>query len=780
MPGITQQIGKIAPVLLCIIAIILAAVYTFNKGTQLHPRYGFSNFFLQYPQALNLNSTTDGNNDTDSNEKLGILLTAQTKQSISKKPNTVNICKNFNCKLKPGGTESSTELDPPYSKGTNNSKTTNYCIIPDVHKNLPKNICPTTNDKCYGNCNILYDTLVKQNIDNNSGMKGVNQILEKIDNTPTDDNDVIKQQYKNQIRYLLCQMAQQNIYDYNNVNLTNISTFFTWENVQAMNGWDQPHTYNNAPFVFYIFSLLIAIYLSVRILWSILSIYNNKVFKLLYIGAGYAENMKDWGEIVLSYFIYWCVSIYFVNSIVALKIKNHASYKYSGLLNKSVGGSSVKQAPLWIAFLFWITTVVISRIICKKFGTKAINVMWTLIIAAAFAYMVTIIVETSIITPSDANTAAIPNEEGLIWPNQTDIYTTPSTHSKLTPGNISDKPIESGGTDHIFTVIPMIWLITGILSILLYGFTAIFKYKNKNKNSSTPTPTKTTPATSSVSSGQVSIGTSVMTAASSPPPNTSSGEFCNDITKINKPGRILFCTIALITYIFIMASNIFICIFFPVVFIVLLVSQRLIITNLSNLDENDWQRNWNFIFYPLINSIVFNFFGEETITDSERKDIAGLSNIKLFGTLGFLKKSNKTTANNFNRINRNINWNPFIQKIEGIKKRGLINSNKVNEKIDKIRTFQKGGEDRFGDIIYILNLLKKDKGGINQEIETNTSLITKYNNAIKAYKKDKGQRKIEDLILIGIFEFYELNSRQDIDWADFRVKYREYVKSLKK
>ena len=57
----------------------------------------------------------------------------------------------------------------------------------------------------YGNCNVLYNVLIKQEVDPpNSGMQGVEEILDQISNSSDPHSTT-----KNQIKYLLCQIGQQ-------------------------------------------------------------------------------------------------------------------------------------------------------------------------------------------------------------------------------------------------------------------------------------------------------------------------------------------------------------------------------------------------------------------------------------------------------------------------------------------------------------------------------------------------------------------------------------------
>ena len=185
---------KDAPILIiALLIIIISGYYVFKKGETIHPKYGWHTIFgdMQYPQQLNLNSTyLKGNNTEDNSIKLDNIFYG-TKNTGN------NVCQNFNCNLKGS---------PLNKTANNNNKDTPYCIIPNVKKKMDSGLCPAKGDQCYGNCNILYDTLVKKNIDENSGMKGVEQILKDIEihsgNGPN-KNEIIQKQYKNQIKHFL-------------------------------------------------------------------------------------------------------------------------------------------------------------------------------------------------------------------------------------------------------------------------------------------------------------------------------------------------------------------------------------------------------------------------------------------------------------------------------------------------------------------------------------------------------------------------------------------------
>ena len=153
---------------------------------------------MKYPQKLNLSDVTEGRGTNFYEEAKGDspYPYAGTLYNIlysnTDNPKGINVCTNFDC-------ATNKNLGKGANKVVYDTKDTSFCINPDVQKKLNTkypDMCPTNDDLCYGNCNILYDTMVKTAATkaDTYGMNGVDTILNYID-TNTTKPEVTKQQY---------------------------------------------------------------------------------------------------------------------------------------------------------------------------------------------------------------------------------------------------------------------------------------------------------------------------------------------------------------------------------------------------------------------------------------------------------------------------------------------------------------------------------------------------------------------------------------------------------
>lgn len=89
----------------------------------------------------------------------------------------------------------------------------------------------------------------------------------------------------------------------------------------------------------------------------------------------------------------------------------------------------------------------------------------------------------------------------------------------------------------------------------------------------------------------------------------------------------------MIVYFVLSGANLFVGICYPQVYIVLLIFQRLLITNIVYFDESDWHRNWDFLFFPLLSKTVNTLLVKRSCRESQEyiSELYGTTNYKVFG-----------------------------------------------------------------------------------------------------------------------------------------------------
>ena len=679
---------KDAPmVIIAVIVLICSMAFAFKQGTPLDPIFGMKLAYgdLPYPAELNLDNTTYNGTKaskglTDNTTKLKQIFYG----SYGSKSAT-NVCSQFgNCTLM------NTAKGQPKIY---NSKGTPFCINPNVINvmNLKNgDLCPA-DDTCFGNCNILYDVMTKPNITENSGMKGVDKIFDFIDSNTTStqnkdtNNDVIKQQYKNQIKYLLCQIGKQNIYDYNIGGTYNVPIYLTWDGISQMNGWKGDH--REPALGFYILSLLVVLFMAYKIIKPMFTS-GNKIFEMLFIGStlqglsGMDTKTKKASilvQFIVSFLIYWVVCIYFVNTLITTK--EVGSVDPPGWLSDSFNhgvGSYLKVYPVVFALVFWIVLSGFSWFICGKDNkTWWVNGLFTVIVGGVIAYMFAIIINTRL---GAVNQPTITKSSGnaIDWKDDD------------TPGV---NPIEVANTNSIVKIFPIIWAVLagGSLIIILVWRGLSKKFGSNNTSSVKPVVKPVVKPNNLIKNSQINVLNLNVTVKPANMYNNNNTKSCGGMNNETKyKGGLLISTVLMVTYIGIFSSNILLCILAPSPFIVVMVLQRLIITNLiPSSDDDDWRTNWNFILFPMLNYII------RKIYDVGDDVMLGESNNKIFGSFS---KGNKGTNS---------------KKVYTLEERNKINK-AISEVETKLTKASKGS----------LTMLDRQNGYLDTSMNSNINKLT--------------------------------------------------------
>jgi hypothetical protein len=574
-------------------------------------------------------------------------------------------------------------------------------------------LCPA-DDTCFGNCNILYDVMTKPNITENSGMKGVDKIFDFIDSNTIStqnkdtNNDVIKQQYKNQIKYLLCQIGKQNIYDYNIGGTYNVPIYLTWDGISQMNGWKGDH--REPALGFYILSLLVVLFMACRIIKPMFTS-GNKIFEMLFLGStlqglsGMDTKTKKASilvQFIVSFLIYWVVCIYFVNTLITTK--EVGSVDPPGWLSDSFNhgvGSYLKVYPVVFALVFWIVLSGFSWFICGKDNkTWWVNGLFTVIVGGVIAYMFAIIINTRL---GAVNQPTITKSSGnaIDWKDDD------------TPGV---NPIEVANTNSIVKIFPIIWgvLAGGSLFIILVWRGLSKKFGWNNTSSGNNAVKKGTTLNNSNNNSQINPITVEVSTKETIQSTKNKKNSCGGMNNETKyKGGLLMSTVLMVTYIGIFSSNIVLCILAPSPFIVVMVLQRLIITNLiPSSDDDDWRTNWNFILFPMLNYIIRKIYDD--VGDGV---MLGESNNIIFGS--FSKGNKGTNSKKVYTPAQRINITRKLNKIEG----SLIGS---TSSLSKLQSKYRGRD--IGKNINNLKELQKFGGGKNT---TNNDLRKHINSLLK-------------------------------------------------
>jgi len=550
---------------------------------------------------------------------------------------------------------------------TNVCKTSGTCIPEniDIH-----NMC--SEKSCDSLWNIMKNTSsTDSNEDPNTGMTGVNNVLNNFTTKAHLDN------LKNQIRHLLCKIASQNVYKYDSSYGGFNMAMLTMSGIWNLNGW---HDRTSPAFIIYIVSIIIVSSLVLKMiilkLWEAAS-HNNtpSLFKLLLIGSTGAE--KGWNEgkvekvlyISLSFLMYFFTIKYITTSILyidAIETGNEETDVGGRLLHgyrgAALGGVLV---PL---VLFLLSALLNNN--TNNISVYITGVQLTLIglYTAYMFYVAKHATENSAGLKLDLKEGT-----GLQWDN---------TNSSPKGGSIT----ESNSGNPILTNLKNFAIMAGVSIVFFIG--SLLKgnsSKQANKGNKT------------------NACDDIINQFTDLP----------DITDTSKKmaTRLLLTFVSIllmIIYIVLAGTNVFVGICYPQIYIILLVFQRLIITNLVAFDEKDWHRNWHPILFPMLSKTISLLLVKEEYRKQKgyEENLLGTSNYKVFGRGPISMNSwpffSYPSNGNFlsNSVSKKINnivssWNaPVILNASSIS--NPSKHTKLTNDIQTIRTnLQIGGKSKY-------------------------------------------------------------------------------------
>ena len=608
--------------------------------------------------------------------------------------------------------------DPKNS--TNVCQTSGICI-PDSIK-IPE-LCSTKS--CDSLWNIMKNTSSTDSTeDPNTGMTGVNNVLNNFTTTAHLDN------LKNQIRHLLCKIASQNIYKYDSSYGGFNMAMLTMSGIWNLNGW---HHRTSPAFIIYVVSIIIVSSLVLKMiilkLWEAAS-HNNtpSLFKLLLIGSTGAE--KGWNEgkvekvlyISLSFLMYFCTIKYITTSILYIDAIETGSEEtdVSGPLLQGYGGAALGGVLVPLV-LFLLSALLNNNY--PHISVYITGVQLTLI--GLYTWYMFYVAKHA--TENSAGLKLDLNEgTGLQWEK---------TNSSPKGGSIT----ESNSGNPILTNLKNFAIMAGVSIVLFIGSLI-------GGNSSKQANKDNTPRNCDTIIKQFN-------------------DLENIKNKYKKMARRLGLTIVsillMIIYIVLAGTNVFVGICYPHIYIILLVFQRLIITNLVAFDEKDWHRNWHPILFPMLSKTISLLLVREECRQQEgyEENLLGTSNYKVFGRGPISMNSwpffSYPSNGNFlsNSVSKKINgivdnWNSY----EIIKQSPSTNNNNktVSNKNLKNIINQLGGskykDTEIRDTIDIIQFLIKQNLTVTSLTENKKKEFKKNINNLKKIYKSMQKSELRTLI----------------------------------
>ena len=563
-------------IIFCLIAIICMAMWVYGGGTTLKPIY-----YLEGSGGPNTGFNTSTPIPTRNAGLLNgkELPPGQTVESQVKIMTTDN------------------EPSNPGCKSSNNN-----CLAPG---SVDPTVC---NFNEVNNCDILWNVMIKSSDKSNSdgkvGMTQVNNILNNKNQTLTG--------LKNQIRHLLCQLGQQNVYKYNSFPLNVSGSLLTWDGIRTLNGWGDP---GSGYLVFYGISMAVVVILYWKIM--LLKVFKQSqnsspsIFKLLIVGStgGVSDGIEGIKKGVYFFLIsftsgvlYWFVSRFFTTIAAGASIVNDTKKgEESGeieILAKTPSGFNA--SPIIIAVVFPISIMVFRYFMENNEGNwifKLFLVVFQAAVIGLYTYFLIYLAKNSV--DSQVSISYSNEKQGLKW--NTDNKDT-STFTDNGDINTSDKP------DPVFATVKA--FLTCII-ILLFLFLCTFWFDGSNTGN----------GNGNGNGNGCNINDTLEQL------NSYNGNFIKIIPMT------LCSMILMIVYFVLSGANLFVGICYPQVYIVLLIFQRLLITNIVYFDESDWHRNWDFLFFPLLSKTVNTLLVKRSCRESQEyiSELYGTTNYKVFG-----------------------------------------------------------------------------------------------------------------------------------------------------
>lgn len=696
--------------ILCIVIVSVMMYWVFNKTT-IHPEYNLTldgettPIFGPVPLQRDIGTTRDGSGvgtPSDITDNLNQMVKGTYYNGTNTPKPSSNVC-NDTLTCFPDN------VDPHLCSTTN-------C---DSLWNIMKNTTPKSGEKCCIDPNN-HDTCSSTNC---SGMTGVNIALNKF--TTKEHLGYLK----NQIRHLLCKLASQNVYKYDSSYGGFNMAMLTMSGIWNLNGW---HDRTSPAFIIYVVSIIIVSSLVLKMitlkLWEATR-HNDtpSLFKLLLIGSTGAE--KGWNEgkvekvlyISLSFLMYFCTIKYITTSILYIDAIETGKEEtdVSGPLLQGYGGAALGGV------LVPLVLFLLSALLTKK--TNHISVYITgvqlTLIGLYTAYMFYVAKHA---TENSAGLKLDLNEgTGLQWDN---------INSSPKGGSIT----ESNSSNPILTNLKNFAIMAGV-SIILFISSLISGNSSKQANKNDK-PTNNC--------------------------DTIIKQF-NDLENITNKykkmatrlGLTFVSILLMIIYIVLAGTNVFVGICYPQIYIILLVFQRLIITNLVAFDEKDWHRNWHPILFPMLSKTISLLLVKEECRKQKgyEENLLGTSNYKVFGRGPISMNSwpffSYPSAGNFlsNSKSKIINgivdkWDPY----EIIKQSPSTNIKTVSNQNLKNIINQLGGskykDTEIRDTIDIIQFLIKQNLTIKPLTKSKQEEFKKHIDKLKKIYKSMQKSELRTLI----------------------------------
>ena len=570
-------------IICCLIAIICMAMWVFGGGTTLKPIY-----YLE---------SSDGPN-TGFNTLTPIL--ARNAGLLS------------DGKALPSGQTAESQVKIMTTDG-------NDLVCKDSSSQTCLKNTPTASGMCNKvNCDTLWNLMIKSSDDeygSNSGGKVGMTAVNKILNDPQQNNSAY---LKNQIRHLLCQLGQQNVYKYNSFPLNVSSSLLTWDGIRTLNGWGDP---GSGYLIFYGISMAVVVILYWKIM--LLKVFKQaqnsspSIFKLLIVGStgGVSDGIEGWKKGVYFFLIsitsgvlYWFVSRFFTTIAAGASIVNDAKKEEEESGEIPIIATTprgYKALPIIVAVIFTIC-IMIFRYFCIG-ENKEDNLKFTFflvlfqgLVIGLYTYFLIYLAKNSVDSQVSVSYSS-KKETGLKWNTDNNDTSTFTDNGDINTSDRSD-PVYATVRAFLACIITLLFLF--LCTFLFDGSNTGNGNGNGNRNGNGCDINNTL--------GQL---------------NSYNGDFIKIIP-------ITLCSmILMIVYFVLSGANLFVGICYPQVYIVLLIFQRLLITNIVYFDESDWHRNWDFLFFPLLSKTVNTLLVKRSCRESQEyiSELYGTTNYKVFG-----------------------------------------------------------------------------------------------------------------------------------------------------
>ena len=656
-----EKVYAVGYTTLCLLIVIFMLIWVFNSTT-IHPEYNLTldgettPIFGPVPLQRDIGTTRDGESVAKPSDITDNL------NRMSKNSSGVNVC--------------SVEQCLPETAVISNKCSTVSC---DTLWNVMKNTTPTSGDRCVDNTKT--DGTTTTSYENCTGMVGVDNILL--------NKDITVINLKNQIRHLLCKLASQNVYKYKSSYGGFNMAMLTMSGIENLNGW---HDRTSPAFIIYIVSIIIVSSLVLKMitlkLWEAAS--HNEIpslFKLLLIGSTGAEKGWNNGETVekvlyipLSFLMYFFTIKYITTSILYIDAIETGSEEtdvsgwwLQGYRGAALGGICVS-----------LVLFILSTLLTKK--TTHISVYITgvqlTLIGLYTSYMFYVAKHA---TENSAGLKLDLNEgTGLQWEK---------INSSPQGGGIT----ESNSGNPILTNLKNFAIMAGV-SIPLFLVSLLGGNSSKQANKE----------------NKKNACDNIIDQFNNLPDMTNGPK--KDLARL---GLTIVSILLMIIYIVLAGTNVFVGICYPQIYIILLVFQRLIITNLVAFDEKDWHRNWHPILFPMLSKTISLLLVREEYRQQEgyEENLLGTSNYKVFGRGPISMTSppffSYPSAGNFlsNATSSGINSKVGKWSLETIVKNNMTanTTKKINNNITTIKGLRDmiGGNYKKKEINEFLDIISK-------------------------------------------------------------------------